>query len=109
MKPEYLDDGLVMRNASKEDIPALLEHFRTVHGEGVVDQLRVLLEQYPRFSWEDSFIMENPNSGEVVSCVILLQNAWALDGREEREEEGTDEEAELRAFRHGRSWWISGR
>jgi N-acetylglutamate synthase-like GNAT family acetyltransferase len=80
MKPEYLDDGLVMRNASKEDVPALLEHFRTVHGEGVVDQLRVLLERYPRFSWEDSFIIENPNSGKVVSCVILLQNAWTLDG-----------------------------
>jgi N-acetylglutamate synthase-like GNAT family acetyltransferase len=80
MKPEFLGDGLVMRNASREDIPALLEHFRTVHGEGIVDQLKVMLEQYPRFSWEDSFIIENPNSGEVVSCVILLQNAWALDG-----------------------------
>ena len=82
MKPEFLGDGLVMRNASRKDIPALLEHFKVVHGEGVVDQLRVLLERYPRFSWEDSFIVENPHSGEVVSCVILLQNAWALDGIE---------------------------
>lgn len=80
MKPVYIDDGLVIRNASRKDIPALLEHFKAVHGEGVTDQLRVLLERYPRFSWEDSFIVENPNSGEVVSCVILLQNAWALDG-----------------------------
>jgi len=82
MKPEYLGDGLVMRNASRDDIPALLEHFKGVHGEGVIDQLRVMLERYPRFSWEDCFIIENPNSGEVVSCVMLLQNAWTLDGIE---------------------------
>ncbi|MHA3963526.1 MAG: GNAT family N-acetyltransferase [Candidatus Thorarchaeota archaeon SMTZ1-45] len=71
-----------MRNASRDDIPALLEHFKGVHGEGVIDQLRVMLERYPRFSWEDCFIIENPNSGEVVSCVMLLQNAWTLDGIE---------------------------
>lgn len=80
MKPEFLGDGLVMRNATREDIPALLEHFRAVHGEGVIDQLRAMLENYPRFSWEDSFIIANPKSGEVVSCVILLQNVWSLDG-----------------------------
>ncbi|MFW9975864.1 MAG: GNAT family N-acetyltransferase, partial [Candidatus Thorarchaeota archaeon] len=82
MRPEYLGDGFVMRNASREDIPALLEHFHAVHGEGVVDQLRTMLEKYPRFSWEDSFIIANPGTGEVVSCVILLQNAWMLDGIE---------------------------
>ncbi len=79
MKTQDLGDGLVMRNANKEDVPALLEHFRIVHGEGVVDQLRAMLTRYPRFSWEDSFIIENPDTGEVVSCIILLQNAWSLD------------------------------
>ncbi len=82
MKPEYLGDGLVMRNASREDIPALLQHFREVHGTGIIDQLRTMLEKYPRFSWEDSFIIANPDSGEVVSCVILSQNVWMLDGVE---------------------------
>jgi len=82
MKPEYLGDGLVMRNASREDIPALLQHFQEVHGAGVVDQLKTMLEKYPRFSWEDSFIIANPDSREVVSCVILSQNAWMLDGVE---------------------------
>jgi N-acetylglutamate synthase-like GNAT family acetyltransferase len=80
MKDQYLGNGFVMRNASRDDIPALLEHFKKVHGEGVVDQLRAMLEHYTRFSWEDSFIIENPDSNEVVSCVILLQNAWSLDG-----------------------------
>jgi N-acetylglutamate synthase-like GNAT family acetyltransferase len=80
MKPQDLGDGLTMRNATAEDIPALLEHFRAVHGEGVVDQLRAMLEHYPRFSWENSFIIANSESGEVVSCVILLQNAWVIDG-----------------------------
>jgi len=69
-----------MRNATAEDIPALLEHFRVVHGEGVVDQLRAMLKHYLRFSWEDSFIIANSESGEVVSCVLLLQNAWLIDG-----------------------------
>ena len=82
MKPQDLGDGLTMRNACAEDIPVLLEHFRVVHGEGVVDQLRAMLEHYPRFSWEDSFIIAKHDSGEVVSCVILLQNAWLLDGIE---------------------------
>jgi hypothetical protein len=39
-----------------------------------------MLEHYPRFSWEDSFVIANPKSGDIVSCVILLQNAWSLDG-----------------------------
>ncbi|MFX1484069.1 MAG: GNAT family N-acetyltransferase [Promethearchaeota archaeon] len=82
MKPVRLDDGLIMRNGSRDDIPALLEHFRVIHGEGVVDQLSTMLEHYPRLSWEDSFIIEEPDSGKVVSCVILLQNSWALDGIE---------------------------
>lgn len=80
MKPQDLGGNLIMRNASTEDIPALLEHFKIVHGEGVVDQLRVMLECYPRFTWEDSFIIQNSSSGEVVSCVILVENAWVLDG-----------------------------
>ncbi|MFW9957904.1 MAG: GNAT family N-acetyltransferase [Candidatus Odinarchaeota archaeon] len=80
MRPQNLGDSLVMRNASKEDIPALLEHFKAVHGEGIIDQLRAMLEHYPRFTWEDSFIIENSNSGDVVSCVILLENVWVLDG-----------------------------
>jgi hypothetical protein len=82
MKPEYLGDGLVMRNASREDMPALLEHFRVIHGPNVVEMLRVLLEHNPRFSWEDIFVIADPNSGEIVSCVILLQNIWSLDGIE---------------------------
>jgi len=80
MKPQEVSDGVVIRNASAEDIPALLEHFRIVHGPEVVDELRALLENYPRFSWDDSYIITHPNSGEVISCVILLQNAWTLGG-----------------------------
>ena len=82
MKPQELEDGLVMRNASKEDIPALLEHFRLVHGIGIIDELRVILEHYPRFTWEDSFVIANQESGEIASCVILLQSSWNLEGIE---------------------------
>jgi predicted acetyltransferase len=80
MKPQVLGDGLVVRNACTEDIPALLKHFRVVHGKGVTDELRAMLEHYPRFSWEDSFVIVSSESGEVVSCIILVQNYWFLDG-----------------------------
>ncbi|MBN2230269.1 MAG: GNAT family N-acetyltransferase [Candidatus Thorarchaeota archaeon] len=82
MKPRTLGDSLVLRNATKEDIPALLEHFRTVHGEGVIDELRTMLERYPRFSWEDSFIIAHQETGEVVSCTLLLRSSWTLDSIE---------------------------
>lgn len=80
MRPQEISNGLILRNACAEDIPALLEHFRAVHGIGALDELRVMLEHYPRFTWEDSFVIVNPESGEIASCVILLQNSWTLEG-----------------------------
>ena len=82
MKPQDLGENLVMRNANKEDIPAILEHFRVVHGKYVLDELRAFLEHHPRFSWENSFIIANEESREVVSAIFLLENRWALDGIE---------------------------
>jgi len=99
MRPQNLGDGLVMRNATAEDIPALLEHFDIVHGKQINDEMRALLEHYPRRSWEDVFVIVRPESGEVVSCVMLQRNAWTLGGIEfstvEMEAVGT-----LEAYRH---------
>jgi hypothetical protein len=104
MKPQDLGDSLVMRNGSKEDIPGILEHFRLVHGEFVVDELKALLEHHPRFSWENSFIIEDTDSGEVVSAVFLLLNTWTLDGVElssaEMEAVGTLEAYRYRGHMH---------
>jgi hypothetical protein len=104
MKPQDLGDSLVMRNACKEEIPALLEHFRAVHSENVIDELRAMLELYPRFSWEDSFIIVKPESREMISCIILLQNAWVLGGIEfssvEMEAVGTLEPYRYRGHMH---------
>ncbi len=80
MKPQEIGNGLVMRNATAEDIPGLLDHWRTVHGSAVVDMLGAMLEHHPRFSWKDSFIVSRPNSAEIISCAILLRNAWKLAG-----------------------------
>ncbi len=99
MKPQNLGDDLVMRNATHEDIPALLEHFGTVHGRQITDEMKALLEQYPRRSWEDVFVIVKSESGEVVSCVMLQRNAWTLGGIQfptvEMEAVGT-----LEAYRH---------
>jgi hypothetical protein len=104
MKPRELEDGLIMRNGTEEDIPALLEHFRVVHGKFVVDELKALLEHRDGFFWEDSFIIENPDSGEIVSCVLLKQNAWSIDGIKlpsaEMEAVGTIEAYRKRGFMH---------
>ena len=104
MKPQDLGDSLVMQNGTKEDIPAILEHFRVVHGEYVVDELRAFLEHHPRFSWENSFIIVNSKSGEVVSAAFLLENAWTLDGIElssaEMEAVGTLEAYRYRGHMH---------
>lgn len=80
MEARELEDGLILRNATKEDIPAIMDHFRMVHGENVIDELGAMLEHYPRFSWDDSFVIVKPGSGEIASCVILLQSSWTLDG-----------------------------
>jgi len=80
MKPQDLGEGLVMRNASAEDIPAILEHYRIVHGVGVIDGMKVFFEKHPRFSWEDCFVIVKQDSGEVVSTLVLIQNAWTIDG-----------------------------
>ncbi len=80
MKPQEIGNGLVMRNACAEDFPSLLDHFRAVHGRTVVDMLGAMLEHHPRFTWEDTFVITRPGSGEMISCVILLRNAWRLAG-----------------------------
>lgn len=80
MKRQEIDNGLVMRNASAEDIPGLLEHWRSVHGSAIVDMLKAMLEHHPQLSWADTFVITKSGSGEMISCVILLRNAWRLGG-----------------------------
>lgn len=80
MKPQEIGNGLVMRNACAEDLPSLLEHFSAVHGHAILEELKALLEHHPGFSWENSFIIARHETGEVISCVVLLQNRWSLAG-----------------------------
>jgi len=102
MNPLELDDGLIMRNATESDIPAILDHFKAVHGEGVMDQLEVMLHKHTGFTWDDSFIITGPESGVVVSSVFLLQKTWVIDGVEipsvEMEAVGTLEEYRYRGL-----------
>ncbi|TFG28553.1 GNAT family N-acetyltransferase [Candidatus Thorarchaeota archaeon] len=102
MKPQDLGDGLVMRNASAEDLPAILEHYRVVHGAAVIDGMRAIFEKHPRFSWEDCFIIVKQDSGEVVSTLLTMQGSWAIDGVQvlavEMEAVGTLEAYRYRGF-----------
>ena len=80
MKPRVLEDGLVLRNATPEDVPAIITHVRTVHGEEVVGGIKAMYESHPRMSWEDTFVVADDDAGVIVSSLVLLPGTWRLDG-----------------------------
>jgi predicted N-acetyltransferase YhbS len=80
MKPRTLEDGLVLRNARPEDVPAIVTHVRTVHGEEVVGGIKAMYESHPRMTWEDTFVVADDDSGAIVSSLVLLPGTWMLDG-----------------------------
>ena len=80
MKPKTLEDGLVLRNAGPEDVPAIVTHVQTVHGEEVVGGVKAMYRSHPRMSWEDTFVIVDDESGVIVSSLVLLPGTWLLDG-----------------------------
>ncbi|MGQ4912527.1 MAG: GNAT family N-acetyltransferase [Candidatus Thorarchaeota archaeon] len=102
MESKSLDDGMVLRNACADDIPAIIAHVRAVHGEEVVDGIRAMYESHPRMSWDDTFVIANPDDGTIISSLVLLSGTWLLDGVEvetaQMEVVGTLEEYRHRGY-----------
>jgi len=77
-----LGDGLVLRTAAPEDLPAILEHILAVHDEGAVRLTESIYKRMADFKLDDSFIVVDSKNGKVISHVLLLPVTWVIDGAE---------------------------
>lgn len=77
-----LDDGLVLRTATNEDLRAIWEQILVVHDDGAVRLTESIYKRMADFKLDDSFIVVDKNGGKVVSHIILLPVTWKIDGVE---------------------------
>jgi len=75
-----LGDGLILRTATTEDLPSILDQILDVHDEIAVGLTESIYMRMADFRLEDSFIVVDSNSGRVVSHFILLPVTWIIDG-----------------------------
>lgn len=85
------EDGLVMRCAVPGDTEALVEFNARVHSDrgwdspdlGVGAWVRDLMTKpHPTFSVDDFLVVEDPDTGEIVSSTNLIPQTWSYDGVE---------------------------
>ncbi len=87
---EDLGEGLVLRRANVNDTEALAKFNGDLHAdpgeeyaEHVAAWVRDLMTKpHPTFKPEDFTLVENTNSGEIVSCLNLIDQTWAYEGIE---------------------------
>jgi hypothetical protein len=82
MEPRDLGNGLVLRNATPEDVPAALGLLKVVHSEDIMRSTAPWFEKHPRMTFGDIFIVEDTGTGKIVSHAIQLPGTWILDGLE---------------------------
>ncbi len=82
MKPRDLGNGLILRNATREDVPAALDLLNAVHSEDIMRSTAPWFEKHPRMTFDDIFVVEDTKTGKVVSHAIQLPGIWILDGLE---------------------------
>ena len=87
---EDLGNGLVVRRTNVEDTEALVKFNGEVHvdpdedfAERVAGWVRDLMTKpHPTFRPEDFTIVEDTNTGHIVSCLNLIDQTWAYEGIE---------------------------
>lgn len=85
---QELEDGLILRRSTIEDLEALADFNGQVHadpGQDFSDEaanvVRVLLSgSHPTFNPGDFTIVEDPKSGKIVSSLCLIDQTWAYEG-----------------------------
>ncbi len=82
MEPRDLGNGLVLRNATPEDVPRVLQLLRAVHSEDIMRSTAPWFDKHPRMTFDDIFIVEDTRTGEVVSHAIQLPGIWILEDLE---------------------------
>ncbi len=76
-----LGDGLIMRRAVKRDKNALLEFNIKVHGDFVKHWIIDLMNgKLPTFQPGDFIIVEDTNTGAIVSSLNHISQTWAYEG-----------------------------
>jgi len=82
-----LGNGIIIRHAIPEDTAALVEFNREIHGEdewdrkGLKDWTRDLMSgEGPTFDTSDFTVVEDTNTGEIVSTCCLISQTWAYEG-----------------------------
>jgi len=84
---EDLGDGLTLRRASVDDTEALVKFNGEVHqdpdedfAENIAEWVRDLMTKpHPTFKPEDFTIVENTQTGKIVSCLNLIDQTWAYE------------------------------
>lgn len=84
-----LDDGLVMRGAVPDDVDRLADYNAEMHHEPGSDEPAfyigewtrdLITKPHPRMRLDDVIVVENPDSGEIVSSCIYFDQTWSYCG-----------------------------
>jgi len=82
-----LGNGILIRHSTSEDTDTLAAFNREIHGEdewdtrGVEDwTLDLMSGEGPTFDAGDFTVVEDTNTGEIVSTCCLISQTWAYDG-----------------------------
>ena len=87
---QRLQGGLILRRSSYDDREALVNFNGMIHAdpgedfsEHAANDVRALFsESHPTFNPGDFTIVEDPNTGEILSCLCLIDQTWSYDGIE---------------------------
>jgi hypothetical protein len=77
-----LGDGLVLRRSVPADADALAEFNSRIHGDETVGVWTrdLLLKPHPTFHSDDFTIVEDTNTGKIVSSLNLISQTWTYAG-----------------------------
>lgn len=82
-----LGNGLIMRRSSAEDVDALSAFNGMIHREDDADERRLiawtrdlLTRQHPTFHADDFLIVEESDTGRIVSSLNLIPQTWSYEG-----------------------------
>lgn len=83
----HLGDDLILRRSTPADADRLAEFNATIHGDNELDGKRVaawtrdlLKGNHPTFQAGDFTIIENTNTGKIVSSMNLIPQTWSFHG-----------------------------
>jgi hypothetical protein len=85
---ENLGNNLILRRSTPEDCAALAKFNGTIHvapGEDLAEYISQWIQdlfsgRHPTFNVDDFTIIEDTGTGEIVSCLCLIDQTWSYEG-----------------------------